>query len=167
MKKEQLVIGGKLHGTHGLKGDLKIELFNPRLKIPDTIYIKSEEGNFIPLKVKAFSRRKQLINFEGYDDVEKAKKIKHRYFYIPTSILPEKKEDEYYEYELLDSDVYFKNKKIGKVIKVDDRLSTAYLIIKCEDEKIRYLPFINQFVKTINVDDKIIEINPPEGWFSL
>jgi ribosomal 30S subunit maturation factor RimM len=29
MKKEEFIIGGKLHGTHGLKGDLKIEVFPP------------------------------------------------------------------------------------------------------------------------------------------
>lgn len=167
MKKEELVIGGKLHATHGLKGDLKIELFNPRIKLPETVYIKDEHHNFIPLKVKAFSKRKNLIRFEGYESLEKAKKIKHRYFYIPTSVLPKTKENEYYEYQILDAEVYFSDKKIGKVIKIDDRLSTAYLLIKCEDDKVRHLPFISKFVKNVDVDNKKIEIQPPEGWFSL
>ncbi len=167
MSKEEFVIGGKLHGTHGLKGDLKIEIFNPKIRLGDTIYLKDENGKFKPLKIKAFSRKKNLIKFENYEDIDKAEKIKHRYFYVPTSELPELKKDEYYEYQLLDSDVYFKDKKVGKVIKIDDRLSTAYLIIKCEDDKIRHLPFIKEFVKNIDVENRKIEISPPEGWFSL
>ncbi|NPA13534.1 MAG: 16S rRNA processing protein RimM, partial [Aquificae bacterium] len=40
-------------------------------------------------------------------------------------------------------------------------------IIKCTDEKVRHLPFISQFVKDIDVENRKIYITPPEGWFSL
>jgi len=167
MRKEELVIGGKIHGTHGVKGDLKIEIFPPKLKLPEVIYIKNESGSFVPLSVESFSRKKMLIKFKNYDDIDKAKKIRHKYFYIPKSILPETEKDEFYEFQLLDSDVVFNGNTIGRIIKIDDRLSTSYLIIKCTDDKVRYLPFISQFVKDVNVKEKKVEINPPEGWFSL
>lgn len=167
MKMEELVIGGKIHGTHGVKGNLKIEFFNPRLRLPETIYIKDEKGNFIPLEIEYIDRRKNLIKFKGYDDLDKAKKIKQKYFYIPKSIVPKPSKNEYYEFQLLDSDVIFNGKNIGKIIKIDDRLSTAYLIIKCSDDKVRYLPFISQFVKDVDIENKKVEISPPEGWFSL
>ena len=167
MAKEEMVIAGKIHGTHGVRGDLKIEIFPPNFKLPEIIYIKDKEGNFQPLEVEAFSRKKGLIKFKGYDDLDKAKKIKHRYFYVETSKLPKPEKDTFYEYQLIDADVIYNDKVVGKIIKVDDRLSTAYLIIKCTDEKIRHLPFINEFVKEIDVENKKIYIQPPEGWFSL
>ena len=167
MAKEEMVIAGKIHGTHGVRGDLKIEIFPPNFKLPEIIYVKDKEGNLQPLEVEAFSRKKGLIRFKGYDDLDKAKKIKHKYFYVETSRLPKPEKDTFYEYQLIDADVIYNDKVVGKIIKVDDRLSTAYLIIKCTDEKIRHLPFINEFVKEIDVENKKIYIQPPEGWFSL
>jgi len=167
MAKEEMVIAGKIHGTHGVRGDLKIEIFPPNFKLPEIIYVKDKEGNLQPLEVEAFSRKKGLIRFKGYDDLDKAKKIKHKYFYVETSRLPKPEKDTFYEYQLIDADVIYNDKVVGKIIKVDDRLSTAYLIIKCTDEKIRHLPFINEFVKEIDVENKKVYIQPPEGWFSL
>ncbi len=166
-KGEEFVIAGKLHGTHGVRGDLKIEVFPPNFKLPDVIYIKDKEGNFLPLKVKAYSKKKGLIKFEGYEDLEKAKKLKHHYFYVETSKLPEPEKDTFYEYQLLDMDVVFNGKVIGKIIKVDDRLPQAYLIIKCIDDKVRHLPFIKEFVKEVDVERKKIFVELPEGWFTL
>ncbi len=166
-KKEEFVIAGKIHGTHGVKGDLKIEIFPPNFKLPDVIYIKDKQGNFIPLEVEAFSRRKGLIKFKGFDDIDKSKKIKHHYFYVKTSQLPKLSKDTFYEYQLLDMDVVFKDKVIGKIVKVDDRLSNAYLIIKCIDDKIRHLPFIKEFVKDVDIENKKITVDLPEGWFTL
>ncbi|NPA57844.1 MAG: 16S rRNA processing protein RimM [Aquificae bacterium] len=165
--KEEMVIAGKIHGTHGVRGDLKVEVFPPNFKLPETVYVKTKDGGFEPLQVEAYSKKKGLIRFKGYDDLDKAKKIKHRYFYVEASKLPQLSRDTFYEYEILDADVIFNGKKIGKVVKVDDRLSTAYLIIKCADEKTRHLPFINQFVKQVDRKNRQIHIQPPEGWFSL
>ncbi len=166
-KKEDMVIAGKIHGTHGVRGDLKIEIFPPNFKLPEVIYIKDKEGNFKPLEVEAFSKRKGLVRFKGYDDLDKAKKIKHHYFYVETSKLPKLSKDTFYEYQLLDMDVVFNNKVIGKIIKIDDRLSNAYLIIKCIDDKIRHLPFIKEFVKEVDLENRRIIVDLPEGWFTL
>ncbi|WP_338046125.1 ribosome maturation factor RimM [Persephonella atlantica] len=165
--KEEMVIAGKIHGTHGVRGDLKIEVFPPNFKLPPVIYIKDKKGNFLPLEVEAYSKKKGLIRFKGYDDLDKAKKIKHRYFYVEISKLPQLGKDTFYEYQILDADVIYNGKVIGKVVKIDDRLSTAYLIIKCTDEKTRHLPFIKEFVKEVDIENKKVYIQPPEGWFSL
>ncbi len=165
--KEEMVIAGKIHGTHGVRGDLKIEIFPPNFKLPPVIYIKDKNGNFLPLEVEAYSKKKGLIKFKGYEDLDKAKKIKHRYFYVEVSKLPKLDRDTFYEYQILDADVIYNDKPIGKVVKIDDRLSTAYLIIKCVDEKTRHLPFIKEFVKKVDIKSRKIYIHPPEGWFSL
>ncbi len=165
--KEEMVIAGKIHGTHGVRGDLKIEVFPPNFKLPPVIYIKDKNGNFLPLEVEAYSKKKGLIRFKGYDDLDKAKKIKHRYFYVEISKLPQLGKNTFYEYQIVDADVIYNSKRIGKIVKIDDRLSTAYLIIKCTDEKTRYLPFIKEFVKEVDIKNKKVYIQPPEGWFSL
>ncbi len=166
-KKEDMVIAGKIHGTHGVRGDLKIEIFPPKFKLPEKIYIKDKEGNFKELEVEVYSKKKGLVKFKGYDDIDKAKKVKHHYFYVDTSKLPKLDNDTFYEYQLLDMDVVFNDKVIGRVIKVDDRLPTAYLVIKCIDDKIRHLPFIKEFIKDVDLENKRITVTLPEGWFTL
>ncbi len=166
-KKEDFVIAGKIHGTHGIKGYLKIEIFPPNFDLPDVVYIKDKEGSFVPLYVEHFSKKKNLVKFKGYDDMDKAKKIKHRYFYVESHRLPQLDRDQFYEYQLLDMDVVFNGKVIGKIIKVDDRLPTAYLIIRCVDDKIRHLPFIKEFVKDVDTKSNKIVVDLPEGWFNL
>jgi len=167
LENNDLVVAGKIHKTHGLHGDLKIEIYPPNFRLPNEIYIKDVDGNFRTLEVEAYSKRKGLVKFKGYDDVDKAKKIKHRFFYVEKSKLPKLSDNEFYIYELIDKDIYFNNNYIGKVIKVDDRLPTAYLIIKCADGKIRHLPFINQFIKNIDKENNKIIVDLPNGWLSL
>jgi len=167
LDKDELIIAGKIHKTHGLHGDLKIEVYPPNFKLPQVIYIRDNNGNFKELKVKAYSKKKGLIKFEGYDDIDKAKEIKHRYFYVERSKLPKLDEDEFYIYELIDKDVYSNDENIGKVVKVDDRLSTAYLIVECKDGKTRHIPFINQFVKDIDTKNNKIIVDLPEGWLEI
>ncbi len=165
--KRDMVIVGKLHKTHGVRGDLKVEVYPPNFKMPERIYIKDKEGNFKALDVLAYSERKGLIKFKGYEDLDKAKGLKHRYFYLEKTKLPKLKENEFYVYQLIDKEVIFNGNYIGKVIEVDDRLSTAYLIIKCADEKVRHLPFISEFIKKIDEEKNIIEVDLPQGWLTL
>lgn len=165
--KDDMVIAGKLHKTHGVKGDLKVEIYPPNFKMPQKVYIKDERGNFKDLDVLAYSKRKNLIKFKGYEDLEEAKKLRHKYLYVEKDKLPELKKDEFYVYQLIGKKVIFNGNYIGKVIEVDDRLSTAYLIIKCADEKIRHLPFINEFVKNIDDENNLLEVDLPQGWLTL
>lgn len=60
MKKEELIIGGKIHSTHGVRGDLKIEVFPPNYKLPPVLYIKDKKGEFQPLEVESYSKKNLL-----------------------------------------------------------------------------------------------------------
>jgi len=166
MKKDLIAIG-KIHGTHGVKGNLKFEIFVKNFYLPEEIYIKDEENELQPLNIETVDRKKGLIKFKNYDTPEKAKEISHKLIYVPEELLPKLGEDEFYEFQLIGMDVYYNDKLIGKVEKIDDRLSQAYLIIKCTDEKTRHLPFINEFVKDVKVEENKMQITPPEGWFGL
>jgi 16S rRNA processing protein RimM len=168
MEKKDKVVAGKIHSTHGVKGNLKLELYHEKIRLPDTVYIEDEEtGELKPIHIEFIDRNKKLIKFKGYDTPEKAKEITQKLIYIDKELLPKLGKDEFYIFDIEGCSVYFNDKIVGKVEKVDDRLPQVYLIIKCTDDKVRYLPFISQFVKDVDVENKKISITPPEGWFSL
>lgn len=162
---EDLVAVGKVYSTFGVSGNLKFELFL-EVHLPEDVYIKSKD-KLIHLKIQTVDRKKGLIKFRGYDTLEVAKELSNSLIYISKELLPEIGEDEYFVFELVESEVFVGEKKIGRVIKVDDRLPQVNLIIQCEDSRERYLPFINQFVEKVDRKEKKIYIKPPEGWFEL
>jgi len=164
---KELVIVGKLYRTFGIKGDLRFEIFPPNLEIPEKFYIKDQKNGFILITVESVSRKRGLIRFKEFDTREKAKKITNKYLYLEKEKLPELEEDEYYVYQLIGLDVYMDNRKIGNVIKVDDRLPDVMLVIKDSEDKIRHLPFIKEFVKEVDLEKDRIIITPPEGWLEL
>ncbi len=166
-RQDNYVIVGKLHRTYGVHGDLRINIYVPNFKLPNVVYIKSPEGQFKPLTILKYSPSKGLVRFKGYETKEKAKNLTNQYIYLEKDKLPELEKDTFYEFQLLDMDVEYNGKTIGKIIKIDDRLHPAYLLIKCTDDKVRHLPFIDEFIKNIDLENKKIEIEPPEGWFSL
>ena len=164
---KELVIVGKLYRTFGVKGDLRFEIFPPALEIPEKFYIKDQKEGFTPVTVESVSEKKGLIRFKEFDTREKAKKITNKYLYLEKEKLPELEEDEYYVYQLIGLDVYIDSKKIGSIIKVDDRLPDVLLIIRDSEGKIRHLPFIKEFVKEVDLENGRIIITPPEGWLEL
>ncbi len=164
---KELVVVGKLYRTFGVRGDLRFEIFPPNLEIPEKFYIKDQKKGFIPITVESVSEKRGLIRFKEFDTREKAKKITNKYLYLEKEKLPELEEDEYYVYQLIGLDVYMDDKKIGSVIKVDDRLPDVLFIIRDSEGKIRHLPFIKEFVKEVDLENGRVIITPPEGWLEL
>ncbi|MCX7739026.1 MAG: ribosome maturation factor RimM [Hydrogenothermaceae bacterium] len=162
---EEFVAVGKVYSTFGVDGNLKVELFLD-IYLPEDVFLKIKDS-FLSLKVQAMNRKKGTIKFKNYDSLEKAKELSNSLIYIPKTFLPATDENEYFVFELIDSEVFQEKRKIGKIVKVDDRLPQASLVIACEDGKERYLPFIKQFVGEVDREGRKVYINPPEGWFEL
>ncbi|MEZ0323063.1 MAG: ribosome maturation factor RimM [Hydrogenothermaceae bacterium] len=163
---EDLVAVGKLHKVHGVKGNIRFELFID-VKLPEYVYLKTLAGEMLKLKIEMIDRKKWLIKFFDYDVPEKSKELSQSLIYISKKHLPTLEKNEYYIFELIDSEVFEDDRKIGKVEKVDDRLSQVLLIIKCEDGKTRHLPFVSQFVEKVDTQNHRIYVKLPEGWFEL
>ncbi|GAB6071709.1 ribosome maturation factor RimM [Venenivibrio stagnispumantis] len=160
-----MVIIGKLHKAHGIKGNIKIEIYLQNFRLPDIVYIK-EDNEFKPLQIEFLDRKTNLVKFKNIDTPEKAKELNQKYIYIEEDKLPKLKKDEFYHFQLIDCYVVLDDKIIGKVENIDDRTAQPLLIIK-DGEKERILPFIKEFVKEIDIKNKKIYITPPEDWINL
>ncbi|NPA52157.1 MAG: 16S rRNA processing protein RimM [Aquificae bacterium] len=165
--KEELVAVGKLHRTFGVKGDIRFELFPPKMKLPDIFYLQTKDGVFIPVEVENISIKKGLVRFKGYNTKEKAREITNRFLFTHKSHLPPLEKNQYYVYQLVGLDVYQGDTHLGKVIQVDDRLPDVLLVIESPEKKTLHIPFINEFVKDVDLEKKRIELSLPEGWEEL
>ena len=73
-------------------------------------------------------------------------------------------DDGYYHYEdLYLCDVYYLDNKIGQVIDMINQTAHITLRIKRDGKKDLLYPFVERFIKSVDVENKRIDLNPIEG----
>lgn len=167
MKKEFLNIG-KIVGTHGVRGMVRIEPFADSadfLTKFKKFYINEEKAELTPLKVVPHGRI-VIASFKDTDSIEKAELLRNKMLYVKRDdvALPEGK---YFIAEILNSTVY--NAKNGKELGVlSDVFSTGandvWQITK--DNKEYLLPAIPDVIDTVDIESGKITINPLKGIFT-
>lgn len=155
---------GKLVNTHALKGEVKIksytDFYEERFKKGNTIYVLFE-NEYVPLTVIKTRLHKDLIYaiFEGYDHINKIEKFKSCDLFVKKEEIHELDEDEYYFHELVGCKV-FAPEYIGDVVEVLDYPAQQILVVSKDRIMI---PFVEAFVKEVNIENKVIHAELIEG----
>ncbi len=155
---------GKLVNTHALKGEVKIksytDFYEERFKKGNTIYVLFE-NEYVPLTVTKTRLHKDLIYaiFEGYDHINKIEKFKSCDLFVKKEEIHELDEDEYYFHELVGCKV-FAPEYIGDVVEVLDYPAQQILVVSKDRIMI---PFVEAFVKEVNIENKVIHAELIEG----
>lgn len=163
------VILGIVVGSFGIKGDIKVK------SCTDFATIRYKKGNVVKLanpinhKEESF----EILNYRKSKDVdillldkitnpEDALKYKGWQIVIekPTDEL---KENEYYFADLYHCKVFHNNVLIGEVTDLINANSNLILRIKRDGKKDLLYPFVQRFIKTIDILNKRIDILPIEG----
>lgn len=158
---------GKILNTFGIKGELKVasnsDFVEERYKKGSLVYVGEQH---IPFKVKSLRTHKGflLVLFEDNEDINLVEKYKNMFIYKSKDDIKPLKDGEYYFSDLRDLDVYVDNKYVGKVLKVEEGISSNNLrILKQEDNKQYLVPFLPVFIKNVDLDNKRIDIVYMEG----
>ena len=158
---------GKILNTFGIKGELKVasnsDFVEERYKKGSLVYVGEQH---IPFKVKSVRTHKGflLVLFEDNEDINLVEKYKNMFIYKSKDDIKPLKDGEYYFSDLRDLDVYVDNKYVGKVLKVEEGISSNNLrILKQEDNKQYLVPFLPVFIKNVDLDNKRIDIVYMEG----
>lgn len=158
---------GKILNTFGIKGELKVasnsDFVEERYKKGSLVYVGEQH---IPFKVKSVRTHKGflLVLFEDNEDINLVEKYKNMFIYKSKDDIKPLKDGEYYFSDLRDLDVYVDNKYVGKVLKVEEGISSNNLrILKQEDNKQHLVPFLPVFIKNVDLDNKRIDIVYMEG----
>lgn len=157
---------GKIVGTHALKGELKIRSvsdFNEdRFKKGKQVCI-SFENKEIPFTIFSVRVHKgnYLVSFENNQDINLVEK------YIGCSVFANKEEveledGEYYIEDILQCNVYTKEKCLGKVIDVLDNGRHDILVIDYHGKRVS-IPYVEAFVKEEDIANKKIVVEVIKG----
>ena len=159
---------GKIVGTFGNKGDLKI---SPLIEPPDylvefkLIYVEDLNGSRQSFKVLMAKKHKNnyIFSLDGIDNMNVAEGLCDLSVYVSNIEVKELQKNEYYFHQLEGLTVYSESGdligKVNHIIKGGNDI----LVIKDEDEKEIMVPFVDKLVPEVNLIEKTITINTIEG----
>jgi len=167
----EYIVVGRFGRPRGKSGEIYI---NPISDNPERFrkklgkfWVESEEG-WLEIKVgfqKEISNR-PLVKIAGVDSSDKAQKYKNRLIYIKASALERLPDGRYYHFDLIDCRVTdMKGIELGKVTGVEEYPASNVLVIRTSEGIEHLFPMIKQFLKTIDIKNKLIVVEPPEGLF--
>ena len=159
---------GKIVNTHGLKGEVKVvastdfkrERYSP--KKPVYIYFND---NYIKCYVKSYREHKgaDLLTFVGLDHINKVELYKGSDLYSEDTIINDLKKDEFHIKDILHLEVYQNNLLVGLVDDIREYPQCDYLVVKKIDGLNSLIPFRDEFVLNVDLDNHRIDIALIEG----
>lgn len=157
---------GKIINTHGIKGNVKIYPYTDdpeRFKNLD--YLLIGDG-YKELKIVDMFIQKGFVyvRFEGHEDINKVLDFINSNVYIYDKDRVKLPKDRYFISDIVGMEVYdMEGLLIGKVTDVIENLANDLFQVQKTDSTIFYLPAIKEFIKEIDVDKKVVIIDPIEG----
>ena len=161
---------GKIVNTHSLKGEVKVisstDFEEQRFEKGTELLIT--RGNQVVKEVTVESYRTHknnlLVKFVGIDSIEEAEKLKNLQIKIDSDNIGELEENEFYFHEIIGCEVFDENgKSLGEISEILTPGANDVWVIKSQNGKEILIPFIEDVVKKIDVENKKIDIEVMEG----
>ncbi len=148
---------GKLLGTHGIKGELKLKssfwYLDRVLKPKFNFFIGSDK-----IKVSLFKSRFHnglyLISFNDYLDINLVNNFKNKDIYVLRDEL--NLVDEYVFEDYVGLDCYYNGNYLGKVIDIVDCGGNNNVLYITNSNKEILIPLNNKFIDKVVLNDKIV-----------
>lgn len=165
---------GTIVNTHGIKGEVrvvsrthfpherytvgnKLSLFMPDSKTPIHLVVASHRQH------KNFD----LLTFENHFNISEVEKYRSGVFKIAETDLGELDENEFYYHEIVGCTVFTTDGvELGKVTEILETGANDVWTVTPEKGKPHYIPYIEDIVLEIDIDNKKIVIDPMEGLLS-
>jgi len=165
---EDLVAIARIVKPRGLRGEsvaVVLTDFPERFDGLERVTAVMPKGERLDLKIEDswFQKNRIVIKFEGYDSVEAAETLRNADICIAESEAVELETDEFFDWELTGCRVETINgENVGTVREVMRTGGTEILVV-AGDEKEFLIPFAETICVEVDVDRKVIKIDPPEG----
>lgn len=167
MKKEKLEVG-QIVNTFGIKGFVKIYPYVDDITRFDNlkeVYISTKKQE-TKLKIEEIKYQKDMVlaKFKGIETVEQAEELRNAYVKIDRKDAIELEEGQYFIADLLGIDVFLDTgEKLGILDDIFNNGSTDIYVVKNELGKQFLLPYIDEVIKNIDLENEKITVHIIEG----
>jgi 16S rRNA processing protein RimM len=154
---------GRIVSTHGLKGNVKIELltdFDSRLAKGCKLRLKDE---WVEVESSKWQNGRLVLKLAGINNIDQAKALQWEYLAVDANEEVELEEDEFLVEDLVGLKVVTSDgKELGVVDEVAAYPAQDILVI---GELM--IPFVQEFVKNIDFDNEVITVELLEGMLEV
>lgn len=165
---EELVAIAKIVKTRGLKGELAAELltdFPERFENLDEVIAVRPDGSRLSLIIDDFwfQNGRVILRFAGYGSIEKSEELRGCEICVLESNAVELGDGEFFDWELQGCRVETLDAvDVGVVTEVLRNGGTEILVVKGE-HKDHLIPFAAVICPEVDIENKLIRIDPPNG----
>ena len=164
----QLVVA-RVGRAHGIKGEVTVEVRTdePELRLPPGAVLATDPATAGPLTIETgrVHSGRLLLRFEGVRDRTGAEALRNVLLIadIDPEELPEG-EDEYYDHQLMGLDVVLTDgTEIGRITEISHLPSQDLFVVERPDGSEVYVPFVEEIVLEIDLEEQRAVIDPPPG----
>lgn len=161
---------GKITKPHGLKGEVRVlgdtDFAEERFAAGQTVYLDRKDGEETPLVISSHRKHKQfdLLQFEGYEDINKVDDWRGDGLKIPEEDLVELDEGEYYHRDIIGCRVFTEEgAELGEVTEIMATGANDVWAVSGQGQKEVLIPYIADVVKKVDIHEKKITIHVMEG----
>jgi len=169
---KELILIGKVSGTHGVRGQVRVVPFSGDAKSITslrTFLLRAPDGECESREIDCAVEHKKrvLVKIHGVDDRDQAQSLVGREVYVCRDQLPLLPEDEYYWTDLLGLEVHtLQGVFLGRLVDILITGSNDVYVVKNEERE--YLvPALSDVVLKIDLPSRKMVINPLEGMLDL
>ncbi|MFI6725320.1 ribosome maturation factor RimM [Streptomyces sp. R-74717] len=164
----QLVVA-RIGRAHGIKGEVTVEVRTdePELRLAPGAVLATEPATAGPLTIETgrVHSGRLLLRFEGVRDRTAAEALRNTLLIaeVDPAELPEDPE-EFYDHQLMDLDVVLADgTEIGRITEITHLPSQDLFIVERPDGSEVMIPFVEEIVTEIDLDEQRAVITPPPG----
>ncbi|WP_419998233.1 ribosome maturation factor RimM [Streptomyces boninensis] len=164
----QLVVA-RIGRAHGIKGEVTVEVRTdePELRLGPGAVLATDPASRGPLTIatgRVHSGR-LLLRFDGVSDRTGAEELRNTLLIadVDPDETPEDPE-EFYDHQLVDLDVVTADgTAVGRIEEIAHTPGQDLLVVKRPDDSEVLIPFVNEIVPEIDLEEQRVVITPPEG----
>jgi 16S rRNA processing protein RimM len=166
---------GKIVNTHGIRGEIKVittsDFAESRYKTGNVLYYFPTSnlqagGPGIPLQINSHRVHKQfdLLTFVDHPSINDVEKYKGGYLAVSEDQREALEPGEYYYNEIIGCDVYTdEGKRLGVIREILSPGANDVWVVKQDQGPDILLPYIDDVIKQVDVEDKKITVHLLEG----
>jgi 16S rRNA processing protein RimM len=139
--------------------------FPERFDDLEKVFAICDEGAPPELKIEKFwfQKGRIIFKFAGFDTIEAAETLRNCEICVPEAEAVELEDDEFFDWELEDCAVEtIEGEEIGRVKEVMRTGGTEILVVQ-NGEKEFLIPFAETICTEVDVENKLIKVDAPEG----
>jgi 16S rRNA processing protein RimM len=155
---------GEVARPHGVKGELRLRLFNASSDVllgQDEVLVRLKNGEEHEVSVERARRADDaiLMKLFSVDDRDRAEDLRGAQICVRRRDFPEAEEGEFYAIDVVGSEARLAGQRVGVVAELITYPSIEVLLVHADDGKGDWeVPLTEMFVGKVDVANKVVEL---------